>query len=158
MRELLRSQPRKKGWNEMKYSVAYACGHTKMIQLYGKNSERERKIAWMETTLCPECYKAKMEAKREAENEKAAEAAVQRGLCELSGSPKQIAWANTIREKWFAAAEDEMDTAHPDAKAILSYAGQIAESRWWIDNREKEPIYVIDEIYRTISGKSIFSE
>ena len=143
----------------MKYDVTYTCGHVATIQLYGKTAERESRIKYLEgNCVCPECYKAKMEAKREAENEKAAEAAVQRGLCELSGSPKQIAWANTIREKWFAAAEDEMDTAHPDAKAILSYAGQIAESRWWIDNRGKEPIYVIDEIYRTISGKSIFSE
>lgn len=140
----------------MKYSVTYACGHTKTVQLYGKNSERERKIAWMETIICPDCYKAKLEAEREAENEKSKEAAVQRGLCELSGSPKQIAWANTIREKWFTAAEEEMDTAHPDAKAIFSYAGQIAEARWWIDRREKDPIRVIDEIYRTISGKSIF--
>lgn len=139
----------------MKYSVTYACGHTKMVQLYGKNSERENKIAWMETILCPDCYKAKIDAEREAENKKSAEAAVQRGLCELSGSPKQIAWANTIREKWFNTAEDELDTANPDAAEVLSYAGQIKEARWWIDHKDTPLIFVIDEIFRTLNGKSI---
>ena len=30
-----------------KYDVTYACGHTETVNLYGKTSERERKIYWM---------------------------------------------------------------------------------------------------------------
>ena len=51
-----------------KYDVTYSCGHTGTVDLFGKNTERERKIAWMEREcLCPDCYKA---AKRKEEKER----------------------------------------------------------------------------------------
>ncbi len=42
-----------------KYKVNYSCGHGSITkELFGKNSERERKIEWMESTfVCPDCYK-----------------------------------------------------------------------------------------------------
>lgn len=39
-----------------KYYVKHACGHEVQVELFGKTSDRENKIAWLETTLCPECY------------------------------------------------------------------------------------------------------
>lgn len=43
-----------------KYDITYSCGHKGEITLFGKTSERERKIAWYENTgLCPECKKIK---------------------------------------------------------------------------------------------------
>lgn len=47
-----------------KYTISYKCGHGSFEkQLYGKHTERERYMAWAEgTMLCPECYKAKMQA------------------------------------------------------------------------------------------------
>ena len=51
-----------------KYDVTYSCGHTGTVNLAGKNTERERQIAWMEQEcLCPDCYKA---VKRKEEKEK----------------------------------------------------------------------------------------
>lgn len=46
-----------------KYTVNYSCGHGSIVkELFGKVSERERKIEWMEENLvCPECYKAEQE-------------------------------------------------------------------------------------------------
>lgn len=51
-----------------KYIVNYSCGHGKHeVQLVGKETERERKIEWMETSMsCPECFKAEQEKKNKA--------------------------------------------------------------------------------------------
>lgn len=61
----------------MKYTITHTCGHTEEHQIYGTNAhgERDRKIAWLETTLCPECY-------RKEQAEKAAAEASESGLTE----------------------------------------------------------------------------
>jgi len=42
----------------MKYSITHCCGHTEEHDIIGTNAhgERDRKIAWYETTLCRDCY------------------------------------------------------------------------------------------------------
>lgn len=82
-----------------KYSVKHACGHIQVHQIFGTNShgERDSKVAWLETCICDECYKANQKAKYDAENEKNAKANAEANLPTLTGSPKQIAWAETIR-------------------------------------------------------------
>jgi hypothetical protein len=40
----------------MKYWVKRSCGHEEQVDLYGKTSERENKIKWMESKLCKACY------------------------------------------------------------------------------------------------------
>ena len=48
----------------MKYTVKMSCGHEEVIDLVGKDSDRERKIKGYETNgLCRECRKKKMEEK-----------------------------------------------------------------------------------------------
>lgn len=45
-----------------KYTVKMSCGHEQEVSLFGKNTERERKIHYFETQgLCKECYKKKMD-------------------------------------------------------------------------------------------------
>lgn len=81
-----------------KYDVTYACGHTETVELFGKTSERERKIEWMEgNCLCPSCYKEKQQKEAEAFD-----------LPELTGTPKQVAWAEKIREELTAVVEENM--------------------------------------------------
>ncbi len=44
-----------------KYNITYSCGHEGCAELFGKVTERERKIKWFEAEgLCPECYKQYM--------------------------------------------------------------------------------------------------
>lgn len=62
-----------------KYVVTHSCGHTEEVSLFGKESERERRIAWLEGQPCTEC--------------RAEEATG------LTGSPRQRAWAADIREE-----------------------------------------------------------
>ena len=131
----------------MKYDITYTCGHTATIQLYGKTSEREARIEYMERTqLCPDCYRA-------AANAEAAEAANQRGLAPLEGSPKQVAWATTIREKWIAWAEKSFVQGDQQVEAVVQYAGQkMTRASWWIDRRGDDELATAREIYRIMSA------
>ena len=38
-----------------KYIVNHTCGHQVEVQLYGKQEERYRRIAYLETLECNEC-------------------------------------------------------------------------------------------------------
>lgn len=45
-----------------KYDVKFSCGHTETVQLFGKISERERRIAWWEECgVCDRCYREQKE-------------------------------------------------------------------------------------------------
>lgn len=37
------------------YDILYACGHTGTVRLYGPETTRQRKIAWLRTVDCPRC-------------------------------------------------------------------------------------------------------
>lgn len=51
-----------------KYTVLMSCGHEEEIVLFGKTSERERKIEYFKSCgLCKECYKKKIDEKNKAE-------------------------------------------------------------------------------------------
>lgn len=85
-----------------KVSIEHACGHTESHQLYGPGRDRERKAAWLETTLCYACYKEQQQLEREQASAAAAEQAVDAGLPELTGTEKQVAWAERIRADWIS--------------------------------------------------------
>ena len=81
-------------------TINYSCGHVGQVQMYGKHSERDRKAAWMEkNALCDVCA-AKA---RDAQNQRAAQTNAEAGLPSLSGTPKQIAWAETLRAQAYRA-------------------------------------------------------
>ena len=49
----------------MKYDVRFSCGHESKIELFGKTTDRERKISYFEKYgLCPCCYKEQMEKEK----------------------------------------------------------------------------------------------
>jgi len=75
-----------------KYGVDYECGHSGEVTLFGPGKERENKLEWLATTLCPECW----QTQKEAERQEAAKAGAQDGMI---GTEKQIAWAYQIRAK-----------------------------------------------------------
>lgn len=41
----------------MKVMVTRSCGHTEQVEVFGKNSDRERKLKWYEETCCKDCYR-----------------------------------------------------------------------------------------------------
>ena len=120
-----------------KYTINHTCGHQVTVQLFGSYKDRERRIAYLETCECEECRKAKA-------NAAAAEAKAARGLADLAGSEKQVAWANTIRENAYKCIDTLAQFANNDqAKAMMEgwRAKMDAQTtaKWWIDNRYNIP-------------------
>lgn len=51
-----------------KYTIIMSCGHEDTVELFGKTSDRERKIEYFQQSgLCKECYKKKIEQQNESE-------------------------------------------------------------------------------------------
>ena len=59
---------KKKETTMAQYTVEHTCGHTYTYQLYGKTSERERKMEWLAGQDCPDCRRKAEIAKLEADN------------------------------------------------------------------------------------------
>lgn len=138
-----------------KYDVKYSCGHSGVVELFGKMSDRESKIKWLESGICPDCYRKEQEALNAAKNAKAKEI----GMPELIGTDKQITWAETIRRKFYdraierfekmEASADEKRAAH--GRAALAYVIENATSASeWINYRDdmKTLIANYKEAYR----------
>lgn len=124
----------------MKYEIEYACGHTGTVQLFGKTADRERKVKWLETQICPACEHAEIEKRRAEEATAAKEKADEFGLPELEGTPKQVSWALTIRDN---ILNRELDTlkikqrrnGEAAEKQFIDWLCQQNQARFWIDHR-----------------------
>ena len=118
------------------YDVGYACGHTQVVELFGKTSARYEKIEYLERGLCPDCYRAEKQAEREQENERSAKLAKSLSFSQLEGSEKQILWANSIRQKTYENI-CQSEEQHPTyGYTLVAEAISLERSaKWWIDNR-----------------------
>lgn len=130
------------------YTVTHSCGHAHTHQLYGKEAERQRKVAWFATVDCPDCYRA---AKQATAAQAAADSAARLAdlpLAALTGSDKQVAWATKIRVAKIDAVRAQLtkrlEATAPEGRAAAEatidkilggLAGQPAAA-WWIDRRE----------------------
>lgn len=123
-----------------KYIVKHQCGHEEEVVLFGKESERERKLAWLREQSCKECQ-AKATAAANAEA----------GLPTPEGTEKQVRWAVELQarylanrreiERYLAAYEqkkgkDANYNAIATALETLDGKARTANAAWWIDNRD----------------------
>ena len=114
-----------------KYEVVFACGHTETKDLYGKSADRERKIEWMgKYGLCSECYKKKTQEQQDDRKAK-------NNLPDLTGSEKQVAWAEKIRDGIILDWENIEQQIEPRDEKFINWLKNQIEARFWIDNREK---------------------
>ena len=135
-----------------KYTIKFSCGHTEERQLFGKHSDRERKIQYFEESgLCTECWKAEQGLQQKRENAEAAEENAKKGMAKLEGSEKQVAWAESIRRKYFHGIELMPDGYTPNtekekagmewAKAHWKERVEETSAKWWIDHRNGPSFY-----------------
>lgn len=144
------------------YDITHACGHDERIELFGKTSERERRIEWLQERSCTECWKKERAAEAEARKNKEAAMIVEKlgndavdavnalsnATCTLEGSAKQVAWANDIRKEFIEKTKADMRSADKndvlDMKAMLKVADNITEADDWINARRNVKIMFFD--------------
>jgi len=97
----------------VQYTVTYSCDHTGTVNLFGPGRERERKLAWLETVLCPACAAEAKAKQNAAASEKAGREAAANGLPVLQGSEKQCAWAETLRAERMAKVTEMAERLQP---------------------------------------------
>ena len=135
-----------------------ACNQTYTVRLYGPGRDREYKLNNWDWT-CDSCR----EKQRYEENAKAAAENAASGLPSLTGTEKQIAWAETLRaerlEMIRKALAGEYDSFYlhaywgeylgctfskclqpedPRTAHAIEVLKQQTAARWWIDQREKK--------------------
>lgn len=146
-----------------KYTIKHICGHTQVHQIYGTNShgERDNKQAWLATQICYDCYKAQQQAERDAKNTESAKANAEANLPTLTGTPKQIAWAETIRAEKIkklneilakieafkakrALTEVELELDNKVQAFATAYKNEDSAARW-IDLRDRSVESLLNE-------------
>lgn len=107
------------------YEGTYLCGHKGKVNIVGKESDRKWKVDWHFGSACEECRKKK----REEERKEVLKTAVEYGMPELiSGTERQILWANEIRIEFF-------DYWTKRDVVVDDIINNELNSKFWIDNR-----------------------
>lgn len=76
----------------------YTCGHEGRTNVVGPTKNRQYIADRNFAKMCPDCYEKHIAEEREKANIEAEKKAAEMELPILSGSEKQITWANTIRQ------------------------------------------------------------
>lgn len=145
------------------YPVTYSCGHSDRIDLIGKEKDRQRRLAWLESTgLCPECWEKKRAEDKAALEEYKEQTAAEYGLPELIGSEKQIKWAKDIRFDFLKKSERLINETNPAAVILLrtmnawrDNALRQESAKWWIDNRGTAYRYIDDDYGQILIGDAL---
>lgn len=131
------------------YYGTFSCGHEGRVNLIGPTKTREWRAERRFEGLCPECYKKHLEEEREKENQKAVEESKEMELPELTGSEKQVAWANTLRLRFIERFEDEFKNLNK--KEIHFIVERILSNRDDFSKKEiKDMLEKIDDILEYI--------
>jgi len=149
-----------------KYTITRRCGHDEAHNICGPVEERDGKAEWLESGLCRECWLKEQAEARQAANVIAAAANKGNGLPTLSGSPKQVDWAEIIRaeklreidthyaqmlQKWASMDLTTSQTEQIERGKVMFATGLAAlksESRaaWWIDNKDRPGRLIVKEV------------
>lgn len=134
------------------------CGQKFEVRAYKANRrEADSFETWAVEHIieCDDCALARKNAERETENEEAARIAKENGYPELTGTEKQIAWANTIREQamklmreYYSSDKRNGDAYKYNEQATMRLALSNTKASWWIDHREA--VYDIRSLANTI--------
>jgi len=147
------------------YTIKGTCGHNYQKQLYGKGTSRQSYIEYAERTMvCPDCYKAQLEAERAKASQAAAQEAQADNLPTLEGSPKQIAWAETLRKTKLDAYRElagkcaihgDNEPVSQGSKVTVRMVIEKITKRVNALKKETSAKYYIDRRYNDVSISSI---
>lgn len=118
------------------HNIRHTCGHEETVQIYGTNvhGERQRKAEWLESKPCRDCERKAMREENLT------------GAAELTGSDKQVDWANDLRAKAIGGIKAKL------AKIDTQY---IAAPQEWKDAQRKAGEAIITAMLAETSAKTI---
>ena len=139
------------------YTIVRACGHEARVKASGATPARERKLELERQRICRRCAIEKLRSEAEA-------AAVAEELPALTGTPKQIAWAMTLRHQALAGAETyldylresgqlkgrvgrDMELFEAQKERVLEPLKDRTEAAWWIDRRHEPGASLLESLW-----------
>ena len=130
----------------MLYKIKGTCGHEWNAQIYGDKQYREWREGVLKRSLCPVCEEER-KAQEAIENAKKSK---KMGLLELTGTERQVRWANELRLKVF----DEIWEL-PTADDRGAWWRELMEKTWKYAKWKCKTGYDIDikEYYADDEGK-----
>lgn len=153
------------------YYGTFSCGCEGRVNVIGPHKYREFKIERAFSKICPECYEKHLKEKREKANREAEKKNKEWELPELTGTEKQVAWANTLRIEFIDKIKNKLHELNEnridrDYKEYLrdnnillkEFKIFIKDVDWLIDyilNNKTEAIFYIDN--RTFSLNLLMS-
>lgn len=121
-----------------KIQIKRACNCVETHAFYGLKLAQQAKREYLETSICELCKRATRLHIARIETE---------DLITLQGTDKQVDWATEIRYHAVRALRQLREIAarmaehDPNAQSAIQHIDSIidtkADSKWWIDNREK---------------------
>lgn len=125
--------------------IEHSCGHTTTADIVGPNTrgQRDRKAAWLAERPCLDCARAQRDEQHEQQARDAAQTVAANGWPSLSGSEKQVAWADQIRVGAVADMRERLNSrlSADVVETVLAYWTRAAlretDASWWIDHRDR---------------------
>ena len=163
------------------YYGTFSCGHEGRVNIIGPTKDRQWKADKRFSGMCEECYSKWLEEEKKIKNKEALEATKEMELPELTGTEKQIVWANTIRVELIEKLQHEVDKILKDKKLdynseeyleyrykdiitkdFISNVNETinymienkTDAKWYIDNRSKKTSLLID-LFAEIKGNKL---
>jgi hypothetical protein len=149
------------------YYGTYSCGHEGRVNVIGKVKDRQWKVDRHFEGFCAECWEIEKQKRFDEANAKAAAEAAEMDLPELTGTDKQVAWANTLRQTWIEQVQVQLKKDEeflerqrerypeservPKAEKALNLFHETTDrlllqetsAKFWIDNRFESPTDIL---------------
>lgn len=135
----------------MEQQIIHACGHEQAHVIYGFDSQIARKARWLRSTKCRACFVADKKAEQVDAAARDSAIIAHLDLTPLTGSERQVAWAENIRISRLASLAA---TSHTTTEADCNLCLRIYDAKWWIDHRDlpNEEFLVQATSYLQIAG------
>lgn len=133
----------------MQYDIVFFCGHSGTVNLFGTNTERERKLRYFQTSgLCPACY-TKIKRTETASEDLYIEATVLPSVNEETGDLRIAVWfaGNTMlhKDEIKALGRYHWDDL-PTARSYFTM--EKPQKVWWCSVDLSQLHAVLEEAYR----------
>lgn len=142
----------------------YSCGHDGRVQIYGPIKQRQWKADREFEKLCPDCRAKEWDKEKERRFQEAVENARKMNLPALEGTPKQIAWAETLRHEFLQGVDDFFNTERRreafekihgvDVKTVRNFIIENrTEAKYFIDRRHITPVGILENEIEAVKNR-----